>query len=440
MNQSVIESIKYLRNTGQLQEASDLIKTQKSDNNTTGQWSLLALMFYDMHDYEEAIYATRKAIETSDSKQDIFCHKANLAKFYNDNNEPHKALEVVQDVPITDDIKVSKAFSYLLLNQKDRSKNLYREIIRSPKTPFSIRGTANYNLAVISMQDDWLKSMLDLSDFGTLTGIHPALPRPWTGADLEGQSLIVISNSGLGDDIINVRFCEYLDKKGIDYIWLSQKEKTQQIGNLFSRHGVKYLDDHTKVSKNSYVTLSDFLPLWLGLTPQSLWKGAYLKPSQNYLEKWKWLHDLPDKRLGIRWTGNTQYVRNKCRDLPLPELIEELKDYTLISLQKDDGVEELKAHKNVLDISEKIQSFEDTLAIMHYLEAVVTSCTSVAHAAGAMDKKCYAFIPINTYYVWETDTGFKSSWYGENFTTLRQKTYGSWTSEIQQLRKLLNGV
>ena len=111
-------------------------------------------------------------------------------------------------------------------------------------------------------------------------------------------------------------------------------------------------------------------------------------------------------------------------------------DADYISLQKDDGVEETSDFPNLIDLSNNLESIEDTFALISNLDFVITSCTSIAHMAASQGKKVFVFVPISTYYIWCHPTE-KSPWYGDNVFVLRQQKPHSWAEPMQELKNLL---
>jgi hypothetical protein len=72
------------------------------------------------------------------------------------------------------------------------------------------------------------------------------------------------------------------------------------------------------------------------------------------------------------------------------------------------------------------------------LDLVITSCTSVAHAAAAMGKETIVITPISAYYVW-CHTMEQSPWYGEHVKLLRQEKPRSWKEPLNKLTEYVNG-
>jgi hypothetical protein len=136
-------------------------------------------------------------------------------------------------------------------------------------------------------------------------------------------------------------------------------------------------------------------------------------------------------KVGIRWSGNPKFEDEQHRRFP-PELMINLHDIpntTLYSLQRDENcVDGLP----FADMREKLNSWEDTANIIADLDLVITSCTSIAHLAGAMGIPTWIVTPIMPYYTWAVH-GEKSAWYN-SVKLFRQEKYGEWDVPFKNIR------
>jgi hypothetical protein len=70
------------------------------------------------------------------------------------------------------------------------------------------------------------------------------------------------------------------------------------------------------------------------------------------------------------------------------------------------------------------------------MNVVISSCTSLIHAAGSIGKKSYVVVPILNYYTWAKPE-YHSKWYDNSLTILRQKEYDNWKAPLKELKELL---
>jgi hypothetical protein len=99
-------------------------------------------------------------------------------------------------------------------------------------------------------------------------------------------------------------------------------------------------------------------------------------------------------------------------------------------------VDEDFSHPRVISLKDKIKTWDDTLDYLNQMDLIVSSCSSLIHAAGTIGKKSYVLVPILNYYVWAKPE-YHSKWYDESLTVLRQTEYDNWNSPLIELKELL---
>jgi ADP-heptose:LPS heptosyltransferase len=103
------------------------------------------------------------------------------------------------------------------------------------------------------------------------------------------------------------------------------------------------------------------------------------------------------------------------------------------------ALDQLKDVDNVVDLNNDLTTFEDLLGVLDNLDLIITSCTSVGHAAAAMGKKVIIMIPIMEYYTWAEGKP-TSSWYGDNLRLIRQDKPQDWTNAYNELKNVLRDM
>ena len=114
-------------------------------------------------------------------------------------------------------------------------------------------------------------------------------------------------------------------------------------------------------------------------------------------------------------------------------------NWSLYSIQRDIALDQLKDSPNVVDLSNDLSTFEDLLGVMHNLDLIITSCTSVGHAAAALGKKVIIMVPVMEYYTWAEGKP-TSSWYGDNLRLIRQDKPQDWTTAYNELKGILKDI
>jgi hypothetical protein len=171
------------------------------------------------------------------------------------------------------------------------------------------------------------------------------------------------------------------------------------------------------------------LPGYLGLKEEQLWTGPYLKPlrqEKNKLESKKF-------KIGIKANGNPHFEQDVYRRIPFDQLIDIMpKDAEVYYIDTE------REYEGTISLKNRIQSWEDTLDFIDQMDMIVSSCTSLVHAAGAIGKRTIVCVPIAEYYTWtSTRTNETTPWYDDNFTVLKQTKLRSWDEPLARARELI---
>lgn len=266
----------------------------------------------------------------------------------------------------------------------------------------------------------------------------------WNGpTNLEGKTLLIHAEQGLGDTI---NFCRYVS-------WvLNAIGNTGKLVFEVQRPLVKIMQDYlagiTIVAQGDTLPEFDYhCPL---LTLPFLFKTRidtipaerrYLSADRKHLEKWKLkLGDINKPVVGLVWSGSTTHKNDRLRSIPLEKILPRLQNgVQYVSLQKDlrpGDIEILREHREIMHFGNDLESFSDTAAICMFLDHVISVDTSAAHLAAALGKPVSLLLPFSPDWRWlmeRTDT----PWY-PTMTLYRQSKLGDWDSVLEQIP--FNGI
>jgi tetratricopeptide (TPR) repeat protein len=422
---------------------SDLIST----DNRMEAWSLIDIYYkhaktladYDVlgylalksdkrDTYLECAEASYALAETPEQK---YTARMNLYKAYNAMNMPEKALFYIeQNLQITPDdfeTQCQKAFNISLSGQKETAERLLESLVEQyPEKEKSLEAAFSGKLLRSGDLANGIRSFIEA--FKPTNGMFEKELRMkrWDGIIRPGSTLYVDGEGGIGDEIINIRFFDKLKAYGIKPILYSKEcNYRKDTDALFQRHGYKVINDHYSINqKMQWVPLMS-LPAYLNLTEKDLWNGPYLKPLRNPKNKIQ----SNKFKIGIKCSGNPYFGQDEYRKIPLDVMLKHLPKKTdIYYIDKENG------HTNTINLSDRIDSWEDTLDFIDQMDCIVSSCTSLVHAAGALGKTTFVAVPISEYYIWTTsETGTKSPWYGENFFVMRQTKVRDWEYPLTEI-------
>jgi tetratricopeptide (TPR) repeat protein len=439
--------ITFLKNVDEIKTARMLLDTLAKYSNTVQQLDALGKNYCEIKQYSDAAKWALKALTIAPDNQSLYSIRANLAKLYNHMNDPEQALfylklnEIV--TPNDPEVLLEQTFSYFLLNEKQKSEDILREMVKRTDISEQVMNRVKFNLGTYDLyHGEFQKGLKGFILEGKKLDIWKSVNLPftfWDGGIVIGKTIIIVAEGGIGDEIISVRFMKQLKDFGMNPIWYTTRK---DIANIFNRHGYTAITTLGAVPKDSLWTYSMSLPIYLDLQPTDLWSGQYLQVSDQYKEKWSWMKSNNSNKIkvGIRWSGNPAYEHDLHRSVPLNQLYNAIKDkgYEIYSLQRDEGADDINQFPEIIDLQHKLVSYEDTMAAMNNLDIIITSCTSVLHVAAAMNKRVYGLIPTTAYYTWCSQDEYHSQWYSEQLTLFRQKKLRDWTQPIQQLTDALN--
>ncbi|HEY9907785.1 MAG TPA: tetratricopeptide repeat protein [Thermosynechococcaceae cyanobacterium] len=259
-----------------------------------------------------------------------------------------------------------------------------------------------------------------------------AQPR-WDGSPLNGKTIFLYSEQGMGDTIHFVRFATIVSHLGGRVIL----ECHPPLVNLLK--GVAGVD--RVVPYGSTIPAFDVhapllsLPFILGTTWETIPGEAYLAAGDSNFKL-----ESSDRKIGFVWTGNPENPYNLTRAVPIEQLLAlaALPGTQLYSLQKDPApadLTQLQAHPEVIDLREHLTDFVHTAALIQQLDLVIAIDTAVAHLAGALGKPVWLLLPFAPDWRWMLDRS-DSPWY-PTVRLFRQPAYGDWASVLAEVREAM---
>jgi hypothetical protein len=139
-------------------------------------------------------------------------------------------------------------------------------------------------------------------------------------------------------------------------------------------------------------------------------------------------------RIGLRWQGSPAFEHEQYRIFPPNLMFDAVKglEAEFISLQRDAGAEYCPDWAKSVPLS----TWEETRTAIASLDILITSCTSVAHLAGAMGIPTWIITPILPYYLWAKD-GDTTPWY-DSVRLFRQEEFSDWSGAFYKLNLKLS--
>jgi tetratricopeptide (TPR) repeat protein len=262
----------------------------------------------------------------------------------------------------------------------------------------------------------------------------------WDGSSLEGRTILLHTEQGLGDAIQFLRYVPLVKERCGTVLLQCQPP----LMKLFAQAaGVDQLVPRGEKLPpyDVYAPLLS-LPHLLGVNdPVSAGSVPYLFANPKLAEHWHWeLARIEGRKIGINWQGNPNHPKDVQRSLPLSHFLRlaEVPGVRLISLQKNAGIEQLRqssASEAVLDLGSRLDeehgAFMDTAAVLASLDLVITSDTALAHLAGALGVSVWVVLPFSPDWRWMLDRD-DSPWY-PTMRLFRQRQPGDWSEVFERI-------
>ena len=262
----------------------------------------------------------------------------------------------------------------------------------------------------------------------------------WLGqASLQGKTILLHSEQGLGDTIQFCRYAKVVKELGARVVM----EVPEPLMGLFS--GIEGVDE--LMVKGSPLPDFDFhcpllsLPLAFQTTLANIPRNqAYLTSLPNKVVEWKVkLGPQTKRRVGLVWSGSTGHKNDHNRSLTFDGLSRYLSnDFEYICLQKEmrDWDKESLKKSSVQYFGDEVNDFTDTAALCELVDVVISVDTSVAHLAAALGKPTWVLLPFAPDWRWLLDI-VDSPWY-ESMRLYRQDADRDWAGVVKRVGNDLN--
>jgi len=385
---------------------------------------------------ETYLKCAEAAYSMAETPEQKFNARSNLYKAYNTMNRPDDALFYIEQNLLIqpDDFETlcQKAFNTSLKGEKEEAEKMLMDLaVKNPDKANKLEAAfAGKHLREGRTAKGILAFVETFKSKNRLFQETLNMKR-WNGIVVPGKTLYVDAEGGIGDQIINIRFFDRVKSLGMDPVLVSSDSKYyKDINGIFRRHSYEVLTDTLLIDREQYWVPMLSLPGYLNLDESKLWFGTYLKPVNNPKNK----IESNKFKIGIKCSGNPYFAQDEYRKIPLEKMLEYLPKEAEIYYIDTESAD----NERVINLSSKINSWEDTLDLINQMDCIVSSCTSLVHAAGAIGKTTFVSVPIAEYYIWTTTRKDTSNpWYGNNFQVHKQTKVRNWDEPLKNIRNEL---
>ena len=261
----------------------------------------------------------------------------------------------------------------------------------------------------------------------------------WRGEPLEGRTLLIHAEQGLGDTI---QFCRFPLPSDGPVILAVQPRIVRLISSL---PGVPRVVPWNDPPAFDLICPMMSLPALAGMTADTIpARIPYLFAEHEATTRWAERIGSRGFRVGIAWQGNPNRREDNGRSMELRHfgVLSAIPNVRLISLQKDAGAEQVSDQGDVEVLAQDFDSgpdgFIDTAAIMMNLDLIITSDTAIAHLAGALGRPVWVALRAVPDWRWLLDRS-DSPWY-PTMRLFRQTTRDDWSTVFAEIRDTLSAI
>jgi tetratricopeptide (TPR) repeat protein len=272
---------------------------------------------------------------------------------------------------------------------------------------------------------------------------EPYPEKRWDGRPIKG-TLLVSVEQGLGDTINFIRYAAMSRERCGRLVLRTHKGSESLMRRVAGVDDVILRGEEPPPFEAAIGLLS--LPRVFGTTLETIPAPvSYVAPGEAEQEKARALFaPLQDlRKVGIVWAGNPKHAEDRRRSIPFEKFLEllDVPRVALVSLQKGARVEEAAASGvsgMVSDMQRRMETLEDTAALISALDLVIACDTAVAHLAGAMGKPVWILLSKTSDWRWLTERE-DSPWY-PSARLFRQKKEGDWDELFERVTAALKAM
>ncbi|HXE53967.1 MAG TPA: tetratricopeptide repeat protein [Tepidisphaeraceae bacterium] len=432
-----------LAREGRAQEAVDPLRRAAALRpQSVGTWFNLGAALNDAGRFEESAAAFRRVIELQPDHVEARTSLGNvlweLGRLPQAMEHLHEALRLRADFP---EALVNLANCVADERHTQEAIELYQKAMHSPEH----EAAARYNLGLLMLREGKLAEGFELYEARRkLQKLRCGrdFPQPrWGGGRLEGRTILLHAEQGLGDTIQLIRYVPMVIARGGRVIVQCQPplrrllEGQCEIERLVSEgEPLGLFDVHCPLMS---------LPQALGTTLDSIPADVpYLFANPIQIDRWRDMlsNEPAGLRVGVAWAGNPENRNDWRRSIPLSTLapLGQVPCVRFHSIQKGEPAKQAQCPPSgmiVKDWSDQLADFVDTAALIANLDLVISVDTAVAHLAGAMGTPVWLLLPKRADWRWMLDRD-DSPWY-PTMKLFRQKEAGQWGEAVERVKNRL---
>jgi hypothetical protein len=269
----------------------------------------------------------------------------------------------------------------------------------------------------------------------------------WQGEVLDGKTLIVWGEQGLGDQIQFFRYLPLLGRFQPGEVIVICHPSLISLFSAVDRK-IRCLSHNDPQPPYDYFVPLLSLPKIFGTRLENIPCETSLQADPVARQQWSArLAADKQRRVGLVWGGNPrrhnieQERMDRRRSISLADYapLWSVPGISFYSLQKGEATEQQADWPSdvrpLIDWTAELNDFSDSAALVMNLDLVISVDTSVVHLAGALGQPVWVLSRLDGCWRWLEERD-DSPWY-PSARIFRQKRYGDWTETLENLHAAL---
>lgn len=287
------------------------------------------------------------------------------------------------------------------------------------------------------------EALFDGADWRGRTTVAPPAYANWCGESLEGKSIVIWSEFGLGDEIFFFRFARiFRERHGAARVTVvCQAPLVELFRDSGEAAAICSVEDAPQLPLHDYWVYPHAIPVWASLHVDHLPDVVpYLRAGAEHAPI-VLPGNLQALKVGMIFKGAPTHENDSARSLPSLSCLDPLfalDDVEFYIMQKGQGEDEAADYavrlRNVHDLGPRLRSFGDTAKLMDALDLIISVDTSAANLAGAMGRPLWLMLPMLGDWRWHLERE-DSPWF-PSARLFREKDRG-WPEVVERIRLAL---
>jgi tetratricopeptide (TPR) repeat protein len=400
----------------------------------------LGIAYYDRREYEKAAECYRRALARDPTFAEAHNNLGNAYRVLHKLDESIACFDrALRLRPNYVDAVANQASALHLIGRIDDAIAAYRKAIAMQ--PMHANAHSGVGLLYL-MNGDFAEGWYEYEWRLRSTEITaPTLPAAvWGGESLQGRTILIYSEQGLGDALHISRYLPLLRERGATVLL----RVPPPLKALFAE-SMPWLQIFSDVKTPlppydchcALLSLPHRFETRMETIPATV---PYLRAPEAALQRWtaRIPADPAALKVGIVWAGNKMHVNDLNRSIPLaswaPLLAVEGVRFFSLQVGETAGQVADGAGK-ITDLSTELTDYAETAAAVEQLDLVISVDTSIVHAAGALAKPTWVLVPFVPDWRWLRERE-DSPWY-PTIRLFRQAEHLKWEPVLARVAQEL---